>query len=474
MNFYKDKFKKIRASKRWSQNALAKELKIARSTVSSWEHGKTVPSESNIRKIAEIFCVEVSEIGNIKKNYPVSGINIKEQAEILLKKTYPLTESMMEIKRFAQHVATLNKRISSTSIILQAFLSVIHTPIYIKDTKQEYIIVNEAFMKLLNLSLSSFLSGSTDFTFFNKVDAVINLKMDNDVVKYGKKYIDVEDYIPGTRKSKTGLISKYPIYDDTNKVCGLIGVFVDITERKKSEEYLRVLDYALNQINDCVWIAKADGIKGKAPQLKYINNAVENLTEIRKDEIISSPDKIENILSSYYQNIFKTLDPAAKYPTQKYYSIKRENKHDVPIDEKIYYCGDNYFLGILHDNSKKEKKCHFKELLDIYDDVIDRGIFLYDETGEFQFINKNNEKIFGYSDAEMYKNGFTCWVDQCIKQGYRNEIFNIFRSKTTEKTMIYEIACPNGQSKIIKSKFIFYRLLKNKKCFVQINTELNS
>jgi PAS domain S-box-containing protein len=472
MNFYKEKLKKIRISKRWSQSGLAKELKVARSTISSWEHGKTFPSENYIRKIAEILCIDVFEIADIKKEYPVSGINFKEQAEILLKKICPLSEPAREIEKFGQYVSVLNKRITSTSIILQAFLSAIHTPTYIKDTKQEYIIVNEAFMKLLGLNLSSFLSGSTDFTFFNNTDAVNNLNMDRDVIKYGKQYIDREEYIPGSKKSRTGLISKYPIYDDTNKICGLIGVFVDITERKKTEEYLRVLDYALNQINDCIWIAKADGVKGNVPQLKYINNAIETLTEMKKDEMLSNPGKNEKIFSSYYQNIFKSLNPVAKYPIQKYYSIKRENKQDIPINEKIYYCGDNYFLGILHDNSKKEKKCHFKELLDIYDQVLDDGIFLYDEAGEFYFINKNNEKIFGYSDADFYKNGFKCWVNQCVHNKYKDDIFNIFHLKSKEKIIKYEIVCPDGHSKTIKSKFIFYRLIKGKKCFVQINTEI--
>ncbi len=472
MQFYFENFRRLRRVMRWSQSALAKKLNVARSTVSSWENGKTLPAKKQILRIAEILKVDVAEIATVEKEYPVSEIDIKEQAEIFLNKTCPLTDSMKEIKSFGQYVAALNKRISSTSIILKAFLSVIHTPIYIKDIEHKYIIVNDAFMKLIGNKMSSFSAGSTDYTFFNKAEASENLEMDKAVIKYGKRFIDIETHIPGTRKSKIGLISKYPIFDDNRKICGLIGVFIDITERKKTEAYLRVLDYALNQINDCIWIARSDG-HVNMPHLEYINNAIEDLTGFSKNDIIANPSKMEKILSSYYHNVFNKLDPSANYPIQKHYSFKNSDDHNIPVNEKIYYCGDNYFLGIIHDNSKKEKKCHFKELLEVYDDLVDDGIFIYDELGEFLFINKNNEEIFGYKDSVLYKHGFRHWADLCVKAEFRDNLLNIFPLKSKKITIIYDVICLNGKTKKIKSKISYPKFIKGKKCFVQVNNVIS-
>ena len=64
---FKDKLKQLRLSKDLSQEALAKELMISRSTYAKWETGIRLPNSSSLQLIANYFNIEVSELFDDKE-----------------------------------------------------------------------------------------------------------------------------------------------------------------------------------------------------------------------------------------------------------------------------------------------------------------------------------------------------------------------------------------------------------------------
>ena len=66
MNFYADKFKKIRELKRISMQKAADAANIDRTTLWAWEKGKRTPSEANIRILAKVLNIYVDQISNLK------------------------------------------------------------------------------------------------------------------------------------------------------------------------------------------------------------------------------------------------------------------------------------------------------------------------------------------------------------------------------------------------------------------------
>lgn len=59
-----NKLKELRLAKNMNQECLAKQLGIARTTVSMWETGKAMPRVDTLRKLAEIFGCSVDELLN--------------------------------------------------------------------------------------------------------------------------------------------------------------------------------------------------------------------------------------------------------------------------------------------------------------------------------------------------------------------------------------------------------------------------
>ena len=61
MNF-NEKIMKLRKEKGWSQEEFAEKLGVSRQTISKWELGQTTPDTDNLRKMATIFGISVSEL----------------------------------------------------------------------------------------------------------------------------------------------------------------------------------------------------------------------------------------------------------------------------------------------------------------------------------------------------------------------------------------------------------------------------
>ena len=90
---FKKKFtsvKEYRKEKGLSQKDLSALLGIRRQTISDWERGEFMPNQDNLKKLAQIFEVDIKEL---KKNLEVN-LSLKQLREALkrLEQEYELTQ----------------------------------------------------------------------------------------------------------------------------------------------------------------------------------------------------------------------------------------------------------------------------------------------------------------------------------------------------------------------------------------------
>jgi PAS domain S-box-containing protein len=142
----------------------------------------------------------------------------------------------------------MEESLQESLAILNAINEGTPTLLFAKDRQGRLLMVNANTCNILNLTEAEILN-RTDREFFPDVDEAERI-MEHDrlVMESGRvEYFEEKVELPeGTR---TFLITKFPRRDEAGNVIGLIGIGIDISDRKRAEEKLRENNAILNAIN---------------------------------------------------------------------------------------------------------------------------------------------------------------------------------------------------------------------------------
>lgn len=123
--------------------------------------------------------------------------------------------------------------------IYELLLNEISAYIFIKDRDRKYVYVNELTSKLFNRDIEQII-GHDDNEFFDLNDESELIANDNLVLDYGKTVTDEEtNTIKSTGEEKVYRTVKKPIYNNNNKIIGLLGISTDITDIYNLKEELK-------------------------------------------------------------------------------------------------------------------------------------------------------------------------------------------------------------------------------------------
>ncbi|STX52393.1 sensory box histidine kinase/response regulator [Legionella busanensis] len=117
-----------------------------------------------------------------------------------------------------------------------------HLPhaIFWKDCNLVFQGCNRIFAKKLGFSEPQDIIGKTDFDLLPAEAAVKYRRDDKMVIESGQAKLDYEEtFIQPNGAKRTVLVSKVPFYDDKKVIVGILGIYTDITQRKKQEEQLK-------------------------------------------------------------------------------------------------------------------------------------------------------------------------------------------------------------------------------------------
>lgn len=236
MKIYVDKIKSIRKIQKLTIEELAVKMGMCRVTLSSWENRRKFPSEVKVRMLAKALNVPASEISDLENEKQISQIDFAKTVPALVSLIHDNNQRHQEkINSVISCINSLNRELMDSKLIINALLSSLPSICYIKNVELKYVIVNELFLNNLSLNKNFSVLDKTDYNFFPKNEAELNNKEDMDVLITGKSILNREDFIPGSRKKKWGLISKVPVLDFDGKIECIVGSFLDITHRKELE-----------------------------------------------------------------------------------------------------------------------------------------------------------------------------------------------------------------------------------------------
>lgn len=217
--------------------------------------------------------------------------------------------------------------------------------VFWKDTEGVYLGCNDAFVKSLGLSSQDEIIGRTDFTLPVKVKEAATYRQDDlEIIKSNRAKLNIEEEQTFPNGKKVYLLtSKVPLSSEKNGVDGVLGIYMDITDRKQAELELQTAKEQAESANQAKTEFLANmrhdfrtpfmGILGMAqlleakqtdPELKEDLHCIADSAQVLLDqlneifEFIQSEESTLPILDKPFNlyhlidEIDKSLQPAAK------------------------------------------------------------------------------------------------------------------------------------------------------------------
>lgn len=124
---------------------------------------------------------------------------------------------------------------------LRALIDAVPANVYIKDSESRFVDANAETVRKLGLHSTTDLLGKSDFDFFPSEIAAKYFADEQAILQSGQSMLNIEELSLDQQTQETLwlLTTKAPVRDARGQVIGLVGVGLDVTERKRAEEVLR-------------------------------------------------------------------------------------------------------------------------------------------------------------------------------------------------------------------------------------------
>jgi PAS domain S-box-containing protein len=161
--------------------------------------------------------------------------------------------------------------------------------IFWKDKKGTYLGCNDVFAQSLGYSSSEEITGKTDYELPASLDESKKYREDDrEIIELRKSRLNIEESQTLSDGQQVVLLtSKVPLLDRKNEVIGILGIYIDITERKEMEEALRIAKEKAEDAN----LAKTEFIANMSHDIRTPMSGVIGMAKILEEEGDTEKDR---------------------------------------------------------------------------------------------------------------------------------------------------------------------------------------
>ncbi|MEA1906196.1 MAG: histidine kinase dimerization/phosphoacceptor domain -containing protein [Euryarchaeota archaeon] len=150
-----------------------------------------------------------------------------------------ISNMLADVTETKDDLALAGVKLKQKSEEQRALLSTIPAFVYFKDRDGNYVATNNAFADLVGISVDE-IAGKTDYELFPDEQAASYIAYDQKIMESGEPGYDIEELNAGADGEPMWFSSsKTPFFDSDGIVIGMVGMTLDITERKKAEDQIK-------------------------------------------------------------------------------------------------------------------------------------------------------------------------------------------------------------------------------------------
>jgi PAS domain S-box-containing protein len=230
---------------------------------------------------------------------------IRNGASDYLRKNMPLDILLVRTIIYALERKKTIEALAQSESKFRTLVEHIPNKIFIKDKNFAYLFLNKNYAQDLKITHEEII-GKTDYDFYPKELAEKYRADDKRIIETGKTEDIEEKYIENGKERWVHTI-KTPYKDAKGNIIGVLGIFRDITEQKKTKEFVLETNRQLQETSQKLFIAKQE-LENKNRALEKAQEELEKRVEERTAELAKANKTLQATKANLQEMIRQNAD----------------------------------------------------------------------------------------------------------------------------------------------------------------------
>jgi PAS domain S-box-containing protein len=337
---------------------------------------------------------------------------------------------------------------------LNSFINNVPAMAWLKDTESRFIAVNSEFAEAVGMNPESLINHTCEVC-FGKEEAKKFREDDQKVMKSTRRVI-IEEKITDSQKNEIWLETiKSPIFDESGKVLGTVGIARDITKRKQTQEALRESEKRFRAVVEsqtemiCRFLPDGTLTFVNDAYCRYFGKSRKELTGQNLEFLIPEDDRkkvLKNILSLDQNDPIMTHEHRVLNPNGEICWHRWTNRAIFDDQNELLEfqsVGWDITERVRVEKALMESEKRYRLLVE----TMNEGIGTQDEKGLITYVNNKFSQMLGYKPESLIGKPVTELLDDRNKQILKNQMSIRRKGKVTP----YEIEWTSKEGEKIPS-----------------------